>query len=122
MKGIIVFLETFKGTKSESLQPFLYMGQGRTIRVYKKGDNPFENASFSCFDAKEVWLEGELNEDGVLEVETVSFDPCVTDDPTQLVSAGVDADQPDCASMENDTETAISANTDTMILESEDSL
>ena len=69
MRGIVVFLKTFCGTKSESVQPFLYLGRGETVRIHKEGDNPFENTSLLPFDGKEVVIEGEMRPNDLLQIE-----------------------------------------------------
>ena len=83
-KGIIVFMLCDEKSKSECLQPFLYLGEGNFIRVWKKGDNPFENESFQAFDGKEVVLTGVLDEQD---------DLCVTEiqeSSTQLSAIATD--------------------------------
>lgn len=74
-KGIIVFMLCDEKSKSECLQPFLYLGEGKFIRVWKKGDNPFEHASFQSFDGKQVMLIGELDENDefcVTEIQEIN--------------------------------------------------
>ena len=74
MRGIVVFLESDTGTKSESLQPYLYLGGGELTRLFKKGDNPFENESIWPFDTMTVSVSGEQDKNGKLWVETIAVD------------------------------------------------
>lgn len=69
--GIVKYLPFAEGTKSESLRPYIILGKGSRILLYKKDDNPFENKFFKAFEGKKVNLEGEL-ENGTLNVESVS--------------------------------------------------
>ena len=62
------------GSKSESLQPYLYVGGGDMIRLFKAGDNPFENETMKPFDAMKVSIVGECDENGVLWVDTIAMD------------------------------------------------
>lgn len=71
MQGTVIFLKSFLGTKSESVQPFLYLGNGEIIRIFKPGDNPFENETLQNFDGKEVAVSGEVNEKGILEISSI---------------------------------------------------
>ena len=61
-RGTIVFMLCNQGSKSEGLFPFLYEGNGSFLRLYKEGDNPFENESLKVFDGQVVDLEGDWNE------------------------------------------------------------
>ena len=72
MEGTLVFLNSFVGSKSESLQPYLYLGGGETVRLFKTGDNPFEHESLRPFDGQRVVLTGNHNENQVFEVESIS--------------------------------------------------
>ena len=74
MEGTIVFLKIFVGTKSESLQPHLYLGEGKMIRLRKEGDNPFDNESLWPFDGKKVRVQGKVNEEGILYVESLEIE------------------------------------------------
>lgn len=74
MRGIVVFLESDAGTKSESLQPYLYLGGGERIRLVKEGDNPFENESIWPFDTMIVSVSGEQDENGIFRVDTIVVD------------------------------------------------
>ena len=60
LQGIIVFIPVDVGSKSEALAPILYLNRDKKIRLYKRGDNPFENSTFNDYDGKFVETLGEL--------------------------------------------------------------
>ena len=70
-RGTIVFMLCNQGSKSEGLFPFLYEGNGSFLRLYKEGDNPFENESLKVFDGQVVDLEGDWNEKSELIVTEI---------------------------------------------------
>lgn len=72
MKGVVVFMTSEKGSKSEGVYPYLYTGNGEFVRIYKEGDNPFENRTFKKYDGQRVELEGEFNENEWYVVSGIS--------------------------------------------------
>jgi len=60
LQGIVVFMPVDAGSKSETLAPILYLNRDKKIRLYKRGDNPFENSCFNDYDGKLVETLGEL--------------------------------------------------------------
>lgn len=59
LQGIVVFLKTNEGSKSEALVPFLYRGKEvPPQKILLKNDNPFENNGFASYDGKTVELSG----------------------------------------------------------------
>jgi len=71
--GIIVFKLCNEGSKSEGLYPFLYTGEGNFIRLYKEGDNPFENQALKDFDGEAVKITGEVREDMSISVTHIEI-------------------------------------------------
>ncbi len=70
-QGIIIFLKTNIGSKSESLQPFLYQNGGKIIRLSKQGDNPFENESLKPFDGEKVKVTAENITDEIMYIDSI---------------------------------------------------
>lgn len=56
--GIVIFLKSNAGTKSEGTFPFLYVNKDLIIKIYKEDDNPFENKELLPFDGKKVKIMG----------------------------------------------------------------
>lgn len=71
LQGIVVFMPVDVGSKSEALAPILYLNRNKKIRLYKKGDNPFENNSFNDYDGKHVETLGELVGENKLNVHSI---------------------------------------------------
>ena len=72
MQGILIFLRTNQGSRSEGVFPFLYRGYGKTVKVSLVGDNPFENTILRQYDGKPVAFEGELNDNGTFIATSVT--------------------------------------------------
>ncbi len=70
--GTIVFLKDSIGSKSEAVYPFVYINRNEIKRIFKKGDNPFENKSFDSFDGKYVQITGQDGRSGVFNVERIT--------------------------------------------------
>lgn len=71
LRGTIVFELVNAGSKSEGVKPFLYKNRNAKIRVFKKDDNPFENASFNDFDGVRVEVIGSLGRGNVFCVSEI---------------------------------------------------
>lgn len=56
--GTIIFQKINEGSKSEKLQPFLYISKDEIIPVFFNGSNPFENNELAKFDGKQITVEG----------------------------------------------------------------
>ena len=70
--GVVVFLTTNRGSKSESLQPYLYQSRDiPLLRIMYRGDNPFENDRLLEYDGKRIDVCGVLSESGTLIVERI---------------------------------------------------
>lgn len=71
LQGIIVFLSSDIGSKSEAKIPFLYINRENMIRLFKRGDNPFENRAFNDYDGKYVEVLGELILENKFKVHSI---------------------------------------------------
>jgi hypothetical protein len=71
LQGIIVFLSSDIGSKSEAKIPFLYVNREKVIRLFKRGDNPFENSTFNDYDGKHVEVQGEFVHGNKLKVLSI---------------------------------------------------
>lgn len=71
LQGIVVFIPVDAGSKSETLAPILYLNRDKKIRLYKRGDNPFENSSFNDYDGKHVEVQGEFVHGNKLKVLSI---------------------------------------------------
>lgn len=70
-EGIVVFMQTDKGSKSQSVQPYLYQGNGEMVRLWKQGDNPFEQNALKPYDGKRVCVTGSTDENDILCVSEI---------------------------------------------------
>ncbi len=61
LTGTIIFQKTNEGSKSESMQPFLYVNQNQVVHVFMNNSNPFENNSLQAYDGCNVTVEGYMN-------------------------------------------------------------
>ena len=71
LQGIVVFMPVDVGSKSEALAPILYLNRNKKIRLYKKGDNPFEHNSSNDYDGKLVEILGELILENKFKVHSI---------------------------------------------------
>jgi len=61
--GVVVFLRSDIGSKSESMKPYLYQGRDiPLLPIRMKNDNPFENSSLVKFDGRRVIVHVVQNE------------------------------------------------------------
>jgi len=75
LDGVIVYLLAHQGSKSEGVYPFLYQGRDKQmVKLFLKGDNPFENKGLLVYDGKKVKLSGTLSRTGTFVVESVISD------------------------------------------------
>lgn len=72
LTGTVKYLPFAQGTKSESLRPYILLGKGSRILLYKKDDNPFENNFFAAFENQKVRITGEIV-NGTFEVDSVEL-------------------------------------------------
>lgn len=71
LKGVVVFFDFAVGSKSESKQPYLYLNSGSKVRLYKPGDQMFENESLVPFDGKQVTVIGKLGREEIFEIAEI---------------------------------------------------
>lgn len=71
--GIIEFILSGVGSKSEKMQPFLKEADGNLVEIYKEGDNPFKNESLKPYEGKTVTITGEENEYGAFIIDTINL-------------------------------------------------
>ncbi len=80
-QGVVVFKLSNVKSKSESVKPYLYLGNSKFIRIYFEGDNPFQNSKLKPFDGLTVCVEGTMDENDILiansvkKLKTDSADP-----------------------------------------------
>lgn len=70
--GIIEFILSNVGSKSEKMQPFLKEEDGNLVEVFKEGDNPFNNDTLKEYEGKKVTITGEENEYGLFVIDTIN--------------------------------------------------
>ena len=71
LHGIVVFLRTNIGSKSEAKEPFLYINRDEKIRLMKTNDNPFENHGLDEYDGKLVEVCGKLIRNNVFGIVSI---------------------------------------------------
>lgn len=71
LRGTIIYLLANSGSKSEGVYPHLYQDRETKIKVFKEGDNPFENHGFDDFDGKLVELKGSLGRGNIFVVKEI---------------------------------------------------
>lgn len=59
LEGVIVFKPFASGSKSDSMQPYLFRESGDLIRIFFPSDNPYENETLKNYDGKKVFITGE---------------------------------------------------------------
>ncbi len=69
--GIVEFILSNVGSKSEKMQPFLREADGNLVEIFKESDNPFKNESLKEYEGKTVKVTGEENEYGLLIIDTI---------------------------------------------------
>ena len=71
MKGIVIFKEANKNSKSEGVFPYLYVGEGKFVKIRLQNANPFENDELTKYDSKFVVVEGEYNDNNTFIVSYI---------------------------------------------------
>ena len=69
--GIIEFILSGVGSKSEKMQPFLKEDDGNLVEIFKESDNPFKNDTLKEYEGKKVTITGEENEYGLFIIDTI---------------------------------------------------
>ncbi len=62
LTGTVIFQKTNANSKSESMQPFLYVNQNEIFQLYLENSNPFENNQLQKYDGKNITATGHFNE------------------------------------------------------------
>lgn len=62
LEGIIIFKLSNIGSHNENINPFIYLGKGKFVKIYFPNDNPFYNESLKPYDGKVVSLSGDYDE------------------------------------------------------------
>ena len=71
-EGVVVFLLSNDGSKSECLLPHLYVGRDITILpLYMEGDNPFENKALYEYDGCRFKVHGKHGNNNVFIVSSI---------------------------------------------------
>ena len=71
MTGTVVFLLENQGSKSECVLPFLYVNREEKIKLFLKGDNPFENTGLLAYDGKSIAVVGKKKRNGTFVIEQI---------------------------------------------------
>ena len=71
LTGTVIFQKINKGSKSESMQPFLYIKQNEIIHLFMQNSNPFENTNLQAYDGKVITVKGYFNNQSFV-VEEIS--------------------------------------------------
>lgn len=69
LTGTVIFQKSNEGSKSESVQPFLYVNQNDVIHVFMQKSNPFENKVLQAYDGKMITVRGYYNNQSFVIVE-----------------------------------------------------
>ena len=70
LRGTVIFRQSDVGSKNEHLKPFLLGKDKSIVSLYKKDDNPFENASLKKFKGIFVQVVGRFY-NSVLEISDI---------------------------------------------------
>lgn len=71
-EGVVVFLKSNEGSKSECSLPYLYLGRAESlVPMFMENDNPFENNSFLPYDGCRVKAIGMMSSDNVFVVNKI---------------------------------------------------
>ena len=71
LEGTIVYKVDDIGSKSEGVKPFLYINKSSWVKLYREGDNPFENKGFDEYDGMAVVVKGNTGKNGVFVVDDI---------------------------------------------------
>lgn len=72
-EGVVVFLRSNEGSKSECILPYLYMGRTEPmLPLYLENDNPFENRGMTKYDGHRVRIDGKTSNNNVFIVNKIN--------------------------------------------------
>lgn len=63
LSGTIIFQKANIDSKSESIQPYLYINKNQIIHLFMKDSNPFENNKLHTYDGCYVTIEGFMDKE-----------------------------------------------------------
>lgn len=74
LEGTVVFIQMNAGSKSEAIQPVLYINENEYHQLYMENSNPFENNELRKFDGRKVNVKGviENNKLTVFEINEIA--------------------------------------------------
>lgn len=106
--GIVEFILSNVGSKSEKMQPFLKEADGNLVEIFKETDNPFKNDSLKEYEGKTVTVTGDENEYGLFIIDTIEVLDAVkaTNETETVEKAAVEVIEEKIAVTEEATETA----------------
>lgn len=84
--GVVIFKLSNAGSHSENVNPYLYTGNGKFVKIFKSGDNPFENNTLKQYDSHKVKVLGEYNEYNVFVIDSID-DFVLTEDKAEETPA-----------------------------------
>ena len=87
LTGTVVFLLANIGSKSEGVLPFLYVNKEEKIKLFLKGDNPFENKGLLPYDGKAVEVVGMKKRNGTFVIEKILDGEKVAEEAKQASDA-----------------------------------
>ncbi|MBQ7650954.1 MAG: hypothetical protein IJS15_08340 [Victivallales bacterium] len=87
LSGTVVFLLENQGSKSEGVLPFLYANKEEKIKLFLKGDNPFENTGLLPYDGKAVEVVGMKKRNGTFVIEQILDGKKVAEEAKQTSGA-----------------------------------
>jgi hypothetical protein len=80
IEGHLLYLRHAAGSKSDSLRPYLVVSGDTTIRLHRKGANPFHEEEFRAYEGTRCTVRGHWDDQAkVFLVEEIT--PC--EDPAQ---------------------------------------
>jgi len=72
LSGVVVFLMSNEGSKSESVLPYLYQSRAvPCLPLMLKNDNPFENNGLVEYDGVRVEIEGRIAASGTFIIDEI---------------------------------------------------
>ena len=72
LEGVVVFKLANKGSHSENINPYLYLGNGEFKKIFFEGDNPFENKTLKKYDSMRVVVSGDYDDYNTFVITTIN--------------------------------------------------
>jgi hypothetical protein len=71
-EGVVIFLKSNEGSKSECSLPYLYLGKNIPLQaLFMENDNPFENNGFLDYDGCRIRVFGKTSSDNFFVVNKI---------------------------------------------------